>query len=78
MNKELFQEWVESPVTEYVFEYFLDTVKGDTINLAEIIASGGIIDEKEQIQIAARCSKILEFTQIQYTEIEEFYTDEGD
>lgn len=75
MNKELFNEWLENPVTEYVFKYFIDSVKEDTINLAEIITSGGVIDEKEQIQIAARCAKILEFTQIEYDEIIDFYTE---
>ena len=76
MEKEAFQEWLDNPVTEYVFKYLKDSVKEEVELIAESIASGGIISENEQISKSAICATLIRIAEIDYEEIDGFYEKE--
>lgn len=76
MTKNDFDEWLENPVTEYVFQYLKDSISNDTLLLANDIAYGSIVEEVKQVVVATRFEKIKAIIEIQLEEIETFYREE--
>ena len=71
--KEEFNEWLDSYITLYFMDYLMDSIKDESTQLAEGIASGGIFTEAEQVGIAATCATLQRIAEINYDEIEDFY-----
>lgn len=72
-KKEAFNDWLENPVTKYVIKYLNDSVKEASEMMAENIANGGIITEKEMIQTSTMCITLKQIADISCEEIEDFY-----
>jgi len=76
MNQEAWNEWLESPVTEYFLKYLRDSAKEESELLAEMIIQGGIIGEMEQKRISATCATLISIADIELEEIDDFNTRE--
>ena len=75
MNEEMFREWLESPVTERVFKYLLDSVQAEAEYISETIISGSLVDEEYQRRVAADSIATRKLIEISNKEIEGFYSD---
>jgi len=75
MNEEQWQEWLENPVTEIFLKYLSDSIKEESEIIANTIASGGLVDEKEQIRVASECVTLARISEITIEEITEFYAE---
>jgi len=73
MNKEQFDQWMESPTTEYVLKYFEDIVKDKAESMAEVISYGGTLDHDEQLVNATICATLREVSEIDLGVITDFY-----
>ena len=73
LTEEAFNQWKESPITEYVLKYFMDDVKDKSESMAEIISYGGTLDHDEQLVNATICATLREVAGISHETIEEFY-----
>lgn len=73
---EQFDEWLEDPVTEIFLKYLKDSIKEESETVADIIASGGTLDEKEQIRKGTICVTLESISEITLEEILEFYKEE--
>ena len=74
----MFQEWAESPVTEYIRKYLKDSIKEESELMADSIISGGIVSENEQIRVSTLCETLDQIAEISLDEIEDFYTTEDE
>lgn len=54
-------------------KYLKDSIKEESEIIADIIISGGIIEEREQIRTIAVCATLERIADITLEEIEEFY-----
>ena len=73
ITEEMFQDWLESPVTEYLHKYLKDSIKEESELVADAIVSGGIISENEQIRTGTLCETLERIKDISLDEIQEFY-----
>ena len=68
-------EWKDNPITEVVQKYLLDSIEEESDIIADAIANGAIIDEREQIKVATICITLRRIADITKEEIGEFYHD---
>jgi hypothetical protein len=78
MDEEMFKEWLDNPVTEVFFKYLGDLVKQESALAGSIIAGGGVIERDEQVRISESCATLTSIRDIEYSEIESFYSEEKD
>ena len=75
MDKEMYQEWLENPATEYFFKYLKDSAKEESEMVADVILEGGYLEKEEQIRISSICATLIRISDIEYDEIESFYNE---
>ena len=68
-------EWKDNPITEVVQKYLIDSIQEESEIIADAIANGAIIDEREQIKVATICVTLRRIADITKEEIEGFYND---
>ncbi len=73
-KEEAFKDWIGNPVTEFVIKYLNDSIKEASEMMADEIANGSIINEKDMIRTATMCITLKRIAELDYTEIEDFYT----
>jgi len=78
INPEMFQEWLESPVTEVFLKYLKDSADEEAELLKDAILNGAIFSEKEQAIKTTTCVVLNEISDIDLEEIESFYQKEDD
>lgn len=78
LTEEQVKEWKENPISEIFFKYLADQVKETSTLLAERIADGGVVYPEEQIQISTECVTLQRITEIDASEINEFYEEPRD
>lgn len=76
IDKAMFEEWVESPVTEYVRKYLKDSIKEESELVTSAIVNGAVIPEIEQTHTGAVCTTLTSVIDISLEEIQEFYQQE--
>lgn len=76
MNQELFNDWLENEVTQYFLKYLKDSAKKEAELVADTILSGGIPSDIERFQTPAVCMTLNEISEINFEEIDVFYTEE--
>ena len=76
MTEEAWNEWIESPVTEYFRKYLMDSRKEAAELAAEDIAFGSTVSVEEQIRVATLCLTLHETATLEFAVIEGFYEDQ--
>lgn len=74
INQEQFEDWLESPVTQQVRKYLLDSALQEKDLVVDAITDGAIIDEKEQGRISTMIYTLNRIAELDFEEIEDFYT----
>lgn len=73
MDKADFEEWLESPATEYFRKYLIDSGKEESKMVADAILNGEVIPLDDQIRISTMSMMFTRIAEIDFDEIESFY-----
>lgn len=73
MNQEAWDEWMESPITKKFLKYLVDSANEEAELLKGMIISGGIVGDLEQKRISTICATLISISEIDCSEIDQFY-----
>lgn len=74
MDKDRFAEWLENPVTEYFIKYLKDSAKEESGLVADAIMNGDVVPVDDQIRVATLGMTLIQISEIDFQEIDTFYT----
>jgi len=73
MKKEDFDEWLENPITEEVFQYWRDSAIGEAEHLRDQLIDGVLLTYIEQAKIATVHATLERITEIDFEDVDTFY-----
>lgn len=73
MDKASYDEWLESPVTEYFRKYLEDSALEEARFVADAILSGETIPVEDQIRVSTMSMMFKQIAIIDFEEIDGFY-----
>lgn len=76
IQKEQFEDWLENPTTEIFLKYLKDSADGEVNILKDGIIGGSILSDTEQMRVATIHQTLMDISEIDAGEINDFYEEE--
>lgn len=71
IDRELFDEWMANPVTEYVLAKVKETAEANKALWMQISWDGGRADQQTLVELKARYEAGLDLSELKYEDIED-------
>jgi hypothetical protein len=78
MTKDDIDDWLNDPVTQYVFNYWSDIAAAEVEGLKDQIIAGSILTPLEQAQRSAINMALTEVREVSFEEIDSFYNGDNE